>query len=184
MALTLHHMASILALDPAVMERIVAFSAANRPWILPLVFVIGLLKSTPVIAVFVPSTAMFIALAAAYNAGGGAFVPLWLAATAGATSGDVIFYGLGHRYRHGITKVWPLSRTPELFARGEAIFVKWGTLSVFAGKFVWGIRPFIPLIAGMYQMRFILFLAVTNLSSLIWAAIGMGAGYGAWQLWK
>jgi membrane protein DedA with SNARE-associated domain len=174
----------IASLDPAIVERITAFAVSNRHWALPLVFVTGLLKSTPVIAIFIPSTAMFVALAAAYSAGGGTFAPLWLAAAFGATTGDAVFYALGHRYRHGIARVWPVSQAPELLARGEELFARWGVWSVLGAKFIWGVRPFIPAIAGMYRMPFLIFLAATNLSSLIWAAIGMGAGFGLWRLWS
>jgi membrane protein DedA with SNARE-associated domain len=172
----------ITALDPATAERISAFATSYRGWILPLVFAVGLLKSTPVVAMFIPSTAMFVVMAAAFSAGGGTFAPLWLAAAIGATTGDAVFYGLGAHHRHGIARLWPISKSPELLARGEALFKRWGILSVLGAKFVWGVRPFIPVIAGMYRMPFGLFLAVTNLSSLVWAGIGMGAGFGLWQL--
>jgi hypothetical protein len=33
-------------------------------------------------------------------------------------------------------------------------------------------------------MPFLLFVTVTNLSSMVWAGIGMGAGFGLWKLWS
>jgi membrane protein DedA with SNARE-associated domain len=172
------------SLDPTLMERITGFAVAQKHWVLPIVFAVGLLKSTPVMTVFIPSTAMYVGLAAACGAGGGTFVPPWLAAAFGATAGDMIFFALGYTYRHGIVRRWPISTAPDLLTRGEVLFMRWGMWSVLGAKFVWGIRPFIPIIAGMYRMRLALFLAATNLSSLVWAAIGMGAGFGLWQLWR
>lgn len=177
-------MLGVAAFDASQLGRFVAFIAAHQSTILPLVFIIGLLKSAPVVTAFIPSTAMFVALAAAFSAGGGAFAPLWLAAATGATTGDALFYVLGRQRRAVISQTWPVSRAPALLARGEILFARWGIWSVLGAKFVWGIRPFIPIIAGMYRMPFPLFLAVTNLSSLMWAAIGMGAGFGLEQVWR
>lgn len=174
----------IASLDPTVMDRLSAFATAHGHWVLPLVFVVGLLKSIAILAVFIPSTAFFIALAGVYSAAGGTFAPLWLAAALGATTGDALSYVVGHHYREHLPRMWPFTTAPDLLARGEALFAKWGIWSVLGAKFVWGIRPFIPIVAGAYRMPLVLFLAATNLSSLAWAGIGMGAGFGLWRMWS
>lgn len=177
------HLTVMASLDPSAMERLASFATAHGHWVLPLVFVVGFLKSIAIVAVFIPSTAFFIALAGVFSASGGTFAPLWLAAAFGATTGDILSYLVGHHYRERLPGIWPFNKSPELLARGEAIFAKWGLWSVLGAKFVWGIRPFIPVIAGAYRMPFVLFVAVTNMSSLVWAGIGMGAGFGLWKLW-
>jgi membrane protein DedA with SNARE-associated domain len=176
-------MPSLAALDPTILDRLTAIATAHGHWVLPLVFFVGFLKSIAIVAVFIPSTAFFIALAGVYGAAGGTFTPLWLAAAFGATTGDVLSYAVGHHYRERIPGMWPFVKAPDLLQKGEAIFAKWGIWSVLGAKFVWGIRPFIPVIAGAYMMPFVLFVAATNLSSLVWAGIGMGAGFGLWRLW-
>lgn len=178
------HLTVMASLDPSAMERLASFATAHGHWVLPLVFVVGFLKSIAIVAVFIPSTAFFIALAGVFSASGGTFAPLWLAAAFGATTGDILSYLVGHHYRERLPGIWPFNKSPELLARGEAIFAKWGLWSVLGAKFVWGIRPFIPVIAGAYRMPFVLFVAVTNMSSLVWAGIGMGAGFGLWKLWS
>jgi membrane protein DedA with SNARE-associated domain len=55
---------------------------------------------------------------------------------------------------------------------------------VLGAKFVWGIRPFIPIVAGIYNMPSWLFLPATTLSSMIWAGIGIGAGFSGAALFK
>ncbi len=165
-------------------EQIIAAVRDHAYLALPLVFGIGLLKSIVLVSVFIPSTAMFVAAAAAYSATGGTFAPLWLAATAGATAGDAIGYAFGHHYRHGATAIWPMSKAPELFPKGELLFKRWGVGSVLGAKFVWGVRPFIPVIAGIYRMPFPIFVSATSLSSMVWAGIGMGAGFGLWRIWS
>jgi membrane protein DedA with SNARE-associated domain len=180
----MHVLTGFASLDPSTMDRLVVFATAHIGWVLPLVAFIGFLKSIAIIAVFIPSTAFFVALAAVYSAAGGTFAPLWLAAAAGATSGDVLSYLAGRHYRADIPRLWPISKSPDMLEKGEGLFRQWGVWSVLGAKFIWGVRPFIPIIAGMYRMPFAIFLAATNLSSLIWAAIGIGAGFGIWRLWS
>ena len=165
-------------------EHIIAVVQTRAYLALPLVFAIGLLKSIVLVSAFIPSTAFFVAAAAAFSATGGTFAPLWLAAAAGATAGDALGYAFGHRYRHGVAAIWPMSKTPDLLPRGEALFRRWGIGSVLGAKFVWGVRPFIPVIAGIYRMPFPIFLSVTSLSSMVWAGIGMGAGFSLWRMWS
>jgi membrane protein DedA with SNARE-associated domain len=181
-ALTL--IASLDATVASYASQISLFVSAHAQFVLPLVFVIGFLKSMPLIAMFIPSTAFFVAAAAAYAATGGTFTPLWIAAGAGATTGDLLGYAAGYRYRRAIGLMWPLSRTPELLPKGEALFQRWGIGSVLGAKFVWGVRPFIPIIAGIYRMPLGHFTPATSVSSLIWSAIGVGAGFGIWRLWS
>jgi membrane protein DedA with SNARE-associated domain len=165
-------------------EQILAILRSHAYLALPIVFAVGLLKSIVLVGVFIPSTAMFVAAAAAYSATGGTFAPLWLAAAAGATAGDALGYAFGRRYRHDVATIWPMSKSPDLLPKGEVLFKRWGIGSVLGAKFVWGIRPFIPVIAGIYRMPFPIFLSATSLSSLVWAGIGMGAGFGLWRLWS
>ena len=165
-------------------EQILTFVRAHASVALPFACFVGLLKSIPIINVFIPSTAMFVGAAAAYSAIGGTFTPLWLAAAFGATSGDALGYAFGYHYRHGAAARWPFTKAPDLLPKGEVLFNRWGVGSVLGAKFVWGVRPFIRVIAGIYRMPFPIFLSATSLSSMVWAGIGMGAGFGLWQLWS
>lgn len=177
-------LAALAMPDTGALDGLRSFATAHGHWVLPLVFFVGFLKSIAILAVFIPSTAFFVALSAVFSAAGGTFTPMWLAAATGATTGDVLSYLAGHHYRERIPKMWPLTRVPEAISQGELLFARWGTGSVLGAKFVWGVRPFIPIVAGMYRMPFVIFLAATHLSSLVWAGIGMGAGFGLWQLWN
>ena len=51
-------------------------------------------------------------------------------------------------------------------------------LSIIGGKFVGALRPFLPLVAGMLDMPWALFLGASAVSSLIWAATFLAPGYG------
>ncbi len=166
----------------AMWDQLIAFAKASGPWAIPLVFVIGLIKSIPLATITLPSTALFIAISGVHGAAGGTFASLWLSAAVGATIGDVTCYAFGRHFKDHMARVWPVSLAPELLPKGADIFRRWGLWSVLGAKFVYGLRPFIPLAAGIYLMPFAVFLPATSLSSMVWAAIGMGAGFGFWRL--
>jgi membrane protein DedA with SNARE-associated domain len=173
-----------MQLDLAPYEPLLALVRTNATYILPMVGLIGFIKSLPIIAVFLPSTVLFVGIGSIYAASGGTFGPLWLAVAIGATLGDLLCYLTGRFAGEGAGNVWPVSKYPDAIPKGKAIFAKYGILSVLGAKFVWGLRPFIPIVAGIYTMPVWLFLPATTLSSMIWAGIGIGAGFSGAALFK
>jgi membrane protein DedA with SNARE-associated domain len=171
-------------IDLSAYEPLLALVRANAGYILPAVGLVGFVKSLPVVAVFLPSTVLFIAIASIYAASGGTFGPLWLAVTIGAALGDLLCYIIGRVAGDDAAKIWPLTRVPDVIPKGKVVFAKYGLLSVLGAKFIWGLRPFIPVVAGIYAMPVWLFLPATTLSSMIWAGIGIGAGFSGAALLK
>jgi membrane protein DedA with SNARE-associated domain len=178
-------LASTLAqLDTSALEPILAIVRANTALVLPIVGLVGFIKSLPIVAAFLPSTILFVGVGGIYAASGGTFGPLWLAVAVGATLGDVVCYCVGRLAGEDAGKIWPISKYPDLIPKGKLMFAKYGVGSVLGAKFVWGLRPFIPIVAGIYVMPWWLFLPATTLSSMIWAGIGIGAGFSLPTLMK
>jgi membrane protein DedA with SNARE-associated domain len=171
-------------IDLSAYEPLLALVRSNAKYILPMVGLIGFIKSLPVIAVFLPSTVLFVGIGSIYAASGGTFGPLWLAVAIGASVGDLLCYLVGRIAGDDAGKIWPVSKYPDVIPKGKVMFEKYGILSVLGAKFFWGIRPFIPIVAGIYNMPVWLFLPATTLSSMIWAGIGIGAGFGGAALLK
>lgn len=142
------------------------------------VFSLGFAESIAFVSLFVPSTILFIAIGGVHSAAGGQFWQLWLAGTAGAALGDCVSYAFGRWYKHDAHRIWPMSKYPELLPKGRALFERWGIWSIFAGKFIGGLRPFIPVVAGIMDMPWAWFLLGSVLSSLAWAGIFLAPGYG------
>ena len=67
------------------------------------------------------------------------------------------------------TRLWPLSRHPDLLPRGEVFFRKWGILGVFIGRFFGPLRSAVPLVAGICMMRRMSFQIANIASAIIWA---------------
>ena len=54
--------------------------------------------------------------------------------------------------------------------------------SLIAGKFIGALRPFVPVVAGMMQMPWLVFGAGAFISSLIWSGVFLAPGYGLTQM--
>lgn len=165
-------------------DRSLAFLRDNTELTGFVVFALGFAESIALVSLFVPSTILFLGIGTAHSAAGGAFVPIWLAGAAGAVLGDIVSYLLGRYFKNDVHKIWPISKFPDLIPKGRAMFERWGLLSIIIGKFIGALRPFIPVVAGMMDMPWALFLIGSVVSSLLWAGIFLAPGYGLTLLWN
>lgn len=157
-------------------DALIAFVREHRNFAEPIVFVVGMAESIPLFSVFVPSSVLFLGIGAAHGITGSPFTHLWLAGALGATAGDCISYALGRTFEHRVVHWWPLSRHPEWWDKGNSFFERRGVLGVAAGKFMGPFRPVVPIIAGVMEMPFLLFVAGSLVSSLAWAAVFLAPG--------
>jgi membrane protein DedA with SNARE-associated domain len=162
----------------ALREQALGIVKANLALAEPFVAALGFAEGIPGLSLMVPSSALFLAVGGMHSAAGGAFWHVWLAAAAGATLGDIVTYSLGRRLEHSARLRHWLRLTPEVLARGHAIFERWGPFAVLGGKFTGFLRPFIPIVAGIARMPFPLFVAASAVSSLAWAGAFLAPGYG------
>ena len=106
------------------------------------------------------------------------FWPLWLAASMGAIAGDVGLLldrpPLPIRGPAGLA----LLRHPEMVANGERFFHRFGPWAVFIGRFFGPARAVIPLVAGIFAMPAILFMAANVASAFVWAFVMLAPGAG------
>lgn len=102
--------------------------------------------------------------------------PLWIAVagSAGAIIGDTIGYTIGRRY--GTALFDRLGRRfPKHFGRknvafAENVFLRWGVLAVFFGRFIALLRIFAGPLAGALKMHYPKFLVANALGGITWAA--------------
>jgi len=163
-------------------KDVVELVAAHQVWAVPICFVLGLGESIAVVSLFVPSTVLFLGIGGALSAAGGSFIPIWLAGAVGAFVGDVASFALGRAYKDQILQMWPLTAYPTMVPKAKVAIDKWGATSIIGSKFVGGLRPFIPLIAGMLHIPFSRFLPASAVSCLIWSGVFLAPGYGLVKL--
>lgn len=167
------------------LHTITAFIAEYPHLAYAAVSLLALSESLPVIGAFVPGSAVIIALSALVPGGTLRLWPLLIAAFAGAIIGDGFAFWLGHRYHRAILGRWPLRRQPDLVARSETFFTRYGGKSVFIARFTPGVRAVVPLFAGILRMPMRRFYVANILSALVWApshilpGVLVGASFGA-----
>lgn len=164
-------------------HTVVEFVKAHIEYTVLVVAALGFAESIAVVSLFVPSTFLFLLIGGVHSAAGGVFWPVWLAGAAGACAGDIVSFALGRWFKDDVHRVWPFTRYPDLLPKSRAMFERWGVLSIVIGKFVGGLRPFIPVAAGSLDMPWGLFVLGSAVSSLMWAGLFLAPGYGITRLW-
>lgn len=147
-------------------------------WAEPVVFVLGFAESIAIVSLFIPSTALFLAIGALHAAAGGEFVTLWLAGACGAFIGDVVSFKFGRVVKRDLRRMWPLNRNPEWYVASRLFTRRRGMVSIIVSKFLGALRPFVPVVAGATGMRWPLFVVASLLSCAIWAGTFLSPGYG------
>ena len=150
-------------------KTVIEFVKQHEDWAVPLVFLLAFGESFAFVSLLLPATAILLAAAGLIGASGLPFWPIWAAAVIGAILGDWISYWIGYRFKDQIANMWPLSRAPGLLERGQAFFLRWGTASVFFGRFFGPLRCVMPLVAGISGMPSLPFQVANVLSALVWA---------------
>ncbi|TCK30793.1 membrane protein DedA with SNARE-associated domain [Ancylobacter aquaticus] len=150
-------------------RQVLDFVETHAHWAPWIAFILAFGESLVVVSLFFPATFVLVGLGALIAAGGAPFLPVWLAATLGAILGDAISYAIGYHLKDRAPRVWPLRNFPDLMARGERFFLRYGIWSVFIGRFFGPLRAFIPLIAGMFAMPNLKFQIANIASAMAWA---------------
>lgn len=148
---------------------IVEFLQAHEAWAAPIVLVLSFCESFAFVSLIVPATAILFGVGGLIGATGIEFWPVWLAAVFGAIAGDWLAYELTLRFRDNILHWWPLSRDPNLIARGITFFRSWGTLAVVVGRFFGPLRATVPIVAGLCRMPWVQFQIANVASAILWA---------------
>jgi membrane protein DedA with SNARE-associated domain len=97
-----------------------------------------------------------------------------LVGTAGGVVGDAISYLIGARFRSR-------ARSLHFFARArprlERLMKRFGVLSVFIVKYVYGLRTASAMFWGLAHFGFIKFIALTIASCFVWVGLLAGLGF-------
>ena len=169
----------------ASLPGVIEFVRTHQVWAAPVVFALAFAESLAFISILVPAWGALVAIGALVGASGIGMWQVWLAGALGAALGDWVSYSIGYRYKDQVRGMWPLSRYPEMLARGEAFVTKWGVPSVMIGRFSGPLRASVPLIAGICEMAYIPFQLANFASAAVWSAVLLlaGDGLGLTALW-
>lgn len=139
-------------------------------------FCIAAIESIAILGLLVPGSVFMTGIGTLIGAGILPFWPTLVWAMCGAIIGDGVSYWFGRHYHDRIRVLWPFRRFPKLLEKGELFFKQHGAKSVMLGRFAGPVRPIVPLIAGMMNMRPRRFITANVISGIIWAPLYMTPG--------
>jgi membrane protein DedA with SNARE-associated domain len=159
--------------------RATAFIAQHGLWAGPIVGVLAFGESLAIVGLFIPATALMIAVGGLVGAG--IVDPWWIIgwAIVGAAIGDWISFAIGRRIGPSAYRRWPLKNHRPMVARARLFFRRFGFLSIFAGRFLGPIRATIPLVAGVMEMDPRRFQIANVTSAILWVPAMFAPGYFA-----
>lgn len=152
---------------------------ANPEWLGLAILLVAFLECLAIAGLLVPGTVMLFTVG--FLAGSGS-VTLWqalLMAYIGGVLGDVLSYGLGRYFQTGIPRLPVLRRHPEWLVSGQLYFERYGMVSLAVGRFIGPLRPILPMVAGMLNMPFARFLALSLAVSVAWSIAYILPGWAA-----
>lgn len=135
-------------------------------------------ESLAFISLLLPATTLIVAAGMMLAASGSAFWPVWAGAVVGALLGYGLSYEFGRRFQRAAYMVWPLSRKPDLIARGERFFDRFGPWAILLARFFGPVRAVVPMMGGIFRMPRPQFQSANLASALIWAFLLMAPGAG------
>lgn len=145
------------------------FVRDNRDWAFWIALALGMAETMAFVSLLIPSTVILVGIGALVATGALEFGPIWAGAFVGALIGSTFSYWLGWRFGDSILGAWPLSKKPDLVARGRAAFAKRGPVAVGIGHFLTFLRPVVFLLAGAAGMRFLTFLSWNAAGGVAWS---------------
>jgi membrane protein DedA with SNARE-associated domain len=152
----------------------VEFIRLHHEWAFPIIFLVSFGESFVGVSLFFPGTTILVLagmlVESPFNPNGALSIwPVLAGAIGGAVIGDSISFWLGQRFGHLLDKHWYFQRHPDLLPRGYRYFEKYGTASVFVGRFFGPVRAVIPLVAGIMAMPTRKFWFANVASAFLWA---------------
>lgn len=156
-------------MDFQLLQTLIDWARLHPAWAGAAIFLVAFLESVALLGLFVPGAVLLLAIGALAALDAFPVSRALACAMLGAMAGDGLSFWLGRHYHQHLREIWPFSRYPALFARGEAFFTAHGGKSLLIGRFVGPVRPIIPALAGMMNMPVGRYLAINLLASLAWA---------------
>lgn len=128
---------------------------------------------------FIPGESILIAAAFLAGLGKLNIIGVILVATAGATIGDNIGYAIGRLGGHRLVERWGkyILLTPKRLDRAEAVFKRYGAKLVVFARFVDLLRQVNGILAGIAEMKWLVFLRYNLLGALLWVGFWSVLGY-------
>lgn len=148
-------------------------------------FLATALENIPVVGIFLPGEV--IVVAAGFFASSGEFdlTAVILVACSGALAGTVASYVLGYRGGRALIEIIAirLKVDGDRLQDADRYFSTHGPVTVFIGRYLTGVKAFIPALAGAHKMEFGRFVAFATLGIASWTVLAGALGFFFGRNW-
>ncbi|QCB44168.1 DedA family protein [Sphingomonas sp. PAMC26645] len=158
-----------------------AFIVRHALWAGPVMGVLAFCESLAVVGLFIPATALMMAVGGMIATGLLSPWPIVSCAIIGAVLGDWLSFVIGRSIGPSALRRWPLNRHRHAAARARLFFRRYGMASILFGRFLGPIRATVPLVAGLIGMPLRSFQIANITSALIWVPALLAPGFLAAQ---
>ena len=163
----------------AFIQSLADFIARHAAWAGLVLGVVTLLESLVLIGAFIPATALMVMAGGLIAAGVLDPVQVVLWCVAGAIVGDAVSFELGRRLGPRALRHPVFRGHRRKVARTRLFNRQYGAASIFIGRFFGPLRAFVPLMAGLLQMRRRTFQVANIVSAAVWVLAILAPGYFA-----
>jgi membrane protein DedA with SNARE-associated domain len=163
-------------------ELIQTITKLDPAWIYFTIFVVAFIEN-----IFPPAPSDILVVFGGALAGmeQGNFVFAFLAGAFGGTLGFMVMYTLGKWFGHSILEKGKIKfvKLDDLH-KFERWFQKWGFWLIVGNRFLSGTRAVVSFFAGVSELDFKRTTVLSLISSILWYAILVYAGYSLGQHWE
>lgn len=147
------------------------------PLIYAFIFFVAIFESFVLTGILVPGTIIVLIIGFLASQGVLNFFLLLIFTSFGAAIGDTLSFYLGLKHGRKIAAKMRHNFKTDYIGIGERFFKKHGSKSVFIGRFVAMIRPFVPFIAGFLDMNVEQFMIWNISSAILWSGLYLTLGF-------
>ncbi|MGF0241843.1 bifunctional DedA family/phosphatase PAP2 family protein [Rhodococcus sp. IEGM1300] len=151
------------------LDSVTGWLTVNPQWLAAAVFIVAFVECLAIAGLIVPGTVLLFAVAVLAGSGALSLSETLLLGFLGGLLGDAVSYFLGRHFHQNIRRLPGLRHHPEWIAGAESYFQRYGIASLLVGRFIGPLRPMLPMVAGMFDMPFPRFAAVSLLAAAGWS---------------
>jgi undecaprenyl-diphosphatase len=151
------------------LDSVTGWLTVNPQWLAAAVFIVAFVECLAIAGLIVPGTVLLFAVAVLAGSGALSLSETLLLGFLGGLLGDAVSYFLGRHFHQNIRRLPGLRHHPEWITGAESYFQRYGIASLLVGRFIGPLRPMLPMVAGMFDMPFPRFAAVSLLAAAGWS---------------
>ncbi|WP_367239181.1 bifunctional DedA family/phosphatase PAP2 family protein [Pseudomonas fulva] len=151
------------------LDGLTGWLGANPQWLGVAIFLVACIECLAIAGIIVPGTVLLFAVAVLAGSGVLGLGETLLLGFLGGLLGDALSYMIGKHFHQNIRRLPVLRHHPEWIGSAETYFKRYGIASLLVGRFIGPLRPMLPMVAGMFDMPLLRFIAVSLVAAAGWS---------------